>query len=512
MTTLTDFAADRQHEYERITSPLDRKGRGHFGTPRNVAGYMAGLVKLDSGKPVRVLDAGAGVGTLSAAICDAVLLQSEPRHLVVELWENDPQLEPFLRQTMVRCCELLAKKKHTLDFSVKTGDFVVEHSTRDLFSQAIEPIYDYAIMNPPYFKVRKESESARIMSHIVHGQPNIYIFFMAVASDLLVDGGQLIAITPRSYFNGAYFKKFRKWFFDRMTIQHIHTFESRSEIFSEGDVLQESVILKAVKSTQRSDVLLSSTAGRQFQSIEQHTLPYTKVVEDQSGDHVIRVLAHEESQLISIIDRLPSRFRQLPFKISTGPVVTFRSTDYLRHEKASDTAPLLWMHNIRPFVTQYPPINGKPTHILISDLSKKLLLPSMRYVILKRFTSKEEKRRLVAGLFTKDDSYSSYIGLENHLNYVYRPNGELTQSEAYGLAAFFNSAIMDRYFRAISGNTQVNATEVRAMPVPDIKTIQNIGETIFHADLSYSDIVDEVVGKAIGLSAHQIQHFCRPDQ
>ena len=146
--------------------------------------------------------------------------------------------------------------------------------------------------------------------------------------------------------------------------------------------------------------------------------------------------------------------------------MTFRSREFLRRERSNDTAPLLWMHNVRPFVTQFPPKNGKPMHILVSDESSRLLLPAKRYVLLKRFTAKEERRRLVAGIVEAKDSYSPFVGLENHLNYVYRASGELSKEEALGLAALFNSVLVDRYFRAISGNTQVNAAEIRAMPVP----------------------------------------------
>src|SRR5439155_3793012 len=126
------------------------------------------------------------------------------------------------------------------------------------------------------------------------------------------------------------------------------------------------------------------------------------------------------------------------------------------------TQPHLRMHNVRPFMTRFPPKNGKPMHILISDDSKRLRLPAKRYVLLKRFTAKEEHRRLVAGIVETKDSYSPFVGLENHLNYVYRPGGELSTSEALGLAAFFNLAFIDRFFRVISGQMQVNADEIRS--------------------------------------------------
>jgi adenine-specific DNA-methyltransferase len=163
------------------------------------------------------------------------------------------------------------------------------------------------------------------------------------------------------------------------------------------------------------------------------------------------------------------------------------------------------MHNVQPFVTRFTPKKGKPMHILISDQSNRLLLLAKRYVLMKRFTSKEERRRLVAGLMEPTDSYSSFVGLENHLNYVYRADGELSQQEALGLTAIFNSAIIDCYFRVISGNTQVNAAEIRGLPFPDIKTIREIGIAVEHNRTSSQ--IERTVGKAIGLSKNLIKQL-----
>ena len=456
---------------------------------------------------MRILDPGAGVGTLSAALCERILRRRSPRHLVFELWENDPQLEAQLRKTMEGCWEALRAAGHEMEFTIRTEDFVLEHVQPSLFGAAAGASFHVVIMNPPYFKLRKNSEHARLMEHVVHGQPNIYALFMAVAADLLLDGGEMVAITPRSYFNGPYFKRFRKWFFDRMAARHIHVFESRTEAFREGDVLQENVILMAEKKGDPKDVVLTSSTGREFDRIERHALPYTRVIEDSSGDHVVRVTTGRlEQEIVEAVDNLPHRFRDLPFEISTGPVVTFRSTEFLRHERSKDTAPLLWMHNVRPFVTKFPPNNGKPTHILVSDESKRLLLPAKRYVLLKRFTAKEERRRLVAGIMEADHCYSRFVGLENHLNYVYRPKGELSKEEALGLAALFNSVLVDQYFRAISGNTQVNAAEIRAMPVPDVETIRRIGQEVSGTEEPV--VLEKVVGESIGLPKNLIKQLC----
>jgi adenine-specific DNA-methyltransferase len=498
--SLTKIAAEQQWQFDATTLPRARKQRGHFGTAPAVADFMAGMFSHIPQGHVRILDPGAGVGTLSAALCQRILQQRTPRSFYFELWENDLYLEPRLR---------LRDAGHEMDFAIKTDDFVLEHAEPSLFGPAPSELFHMAIMNPPYFKLRKDSEIARAMSHVVYGQPNIYALFLAVAADLLADAGELVAITPRSYFNGPYFKRFRKWFFDRMTARQIHIFESRTAAFREDDVLQENVILLAEKRGAPADVMLTSSRDRTFKSVDRQVLPYASVIEDASGDHLVRVATNElEQQVVEAVDALPKRFRELPFSISTGPVVTFRSTEFLCIEQSKDTAPLLWMHNVRPFTMQFRPKNGKPMHIRACDESKRLLLPAKRYVLLKRFTAKEERRRLVAGIVEPTDSYSSLLGLENHLNYIYRPGSEVSRNEALGLAGLLNSALVDRYFRAISGNTQVNAAEIRAMPVPDLETIGRIGKAIGASNDTSPESVENIVGEAIGLPKSFVMELC----
>ncbi|MBO0697769.1 MAG: Eco57I restriction-modification methylase domain-containing protein [Zavarzinella sp.] len=510
---LVQFAADQQRRFDSATAPRERKKEGHFGTPAPIANYMAGMfTDIPRGK-VRILDPGAGVGTLSAAVCERVLGVKSSLHLEIELWEANPGLVPFLRRTMDCCRTALTAAGHKLDYTVCLGDFILANTRKTMFEDGPGPSFHLSILNPPYYKVRKESPQAKAMAHVVHGQPNIYAFFLAVTADLLLPGGQLVAITPRSYFNGQYFRRFRKWFFDRMTARHIHVFESRTELFTDDGVLQENVILLAEKGGEPKEVTLTASRGRDVRAVNRSTVPYDRMIDDSNGDHVVRVTTSIfEHEVVAALDAFPRRFRDLGFEISTGPVVSFRSTEYLQHERSKDTAPLLWMHNVRPFVTRFPLGNGKPGHILLEAGSKRLLVPAKRYVLLKRFSAKEEKRRLVAGIMEPTDSYSEWVGLENHLNYVYRPGAELDRVEAVGLAAYFNSALVDRYFRAISGNTQVNATEVRTMPVPDERLLAWIGQEVERTEDRSPRTVERIVGRALRLPERLVEELCEGSQ
>ncbi|MEX2176868.1 MAG: Eco57I restriction-modification methylase domain-containing protein [Pirellulaceae bacterium] len=497
---LTAFAADQQQQFDAITSEEERKVRGHFGTPPEIANFMAGMFAEVQRSEYRVLDAGAGVGTLAAAICERFVHQAKPSSVDFDLWDSDPSLEPFLRRTMEHCRQALLNLGHAVKYTIRTDDFILSNGEATLFNGAPTPSFHLAILNPPYYKLRKDSPQAQAMPYVVHGQPNIYALFMAATADLLLPQGQMVAITPRSYFNGPYFKRFRRWFFDRMVARQIHVFESRTEAFRDDGVLQENVILLAEKGGKPRDVALTSSIGRLFPNASKSMVPYNRVIDNSSGDHLVRVATNDlEQAIVATVDNLPQRFRDLALNISTGPVVTFRSTEFLRADQSYDTAPLLWMHNVRPFVTQFLQKNGKPTHILVNDESKRLLVPAKRYVLLKRFTSKEEKKRLVAGIVEAKDSYSSWLGLENHLNYVYRSGKEMSRAEAFGLAAYFNSELVDRYFRAISGNTQVNASEIRAMPVPDELALARIGSAVESAVSRDRLTIENIVGSALNV-------------
>ena len=64
----------------------------------------------------------------------------------------------------------------------------------------------------------------------------------------------------------------------------------------------------------------------------------------------------------------------------------------------------------------------------------------------RRFSAKEERRRVVAAIHDPARLPSSPVGFENHLNYYHRDGRGLTLELARGLAAFLNSTLVDAYF------------------------------------------------------------------
>jgi adenine-specific DNA-methyltransferase len=444
---------------------------------------MAGLIEFPQ-RSVRILDPGAGSGILSAAVCERVLQLRTKRHIHLELYETDASLLPSLIKCLNECRRVLRSAGHDLVYSLNAEDFIFAASAQpSLFAHARNRDgFDAVIMNPPYFKIGRDSPHSRAMAKVVHGLPNIYALFLALSADLLRPGGQLVAITPRSFCNGLYFRGFRRWFFQRMSLDHVHLFESRRDTFRDAKVLQESVITRTTKQNQASRIRLTTSFGRDIPlRPARRALPPAHVLDNSTGDMVLRIpVGPNDSQVMKLVESWPKRFAELGLRVSTGPVVSFRAIAFLRQEmNGANTVPLLSVHNVRAFETLWPLDKGrKPKAFAVQRESKSLLLPARNYVLLRRFTAKEECRRLVASTFLRSQAPRDQIALENHLNYVYHAKRDLSEKECLGLAALFNSALLDRYFRTISGNTQVNATELRSMPLPDLRLVSRIGAKI----------------------------------
>ncbi len=437
----------------------ERKKRGQFFTPKEVASFMAGLFEIDGmKKSFRLLDAGAGIGMLSAAFCHKISNLSRSVSLYVDAYENDPKALPYLRRTLEACKKYLEDCGHAMTFEIVTKDFVVQNpnflKSRTLFGGCGEGVvYDFAISNPPYYKLNKASVEASVMKEFVCGQPNIYAFFMALSLEMLKPDGQMVFITPRSFCSGLYFQRFRKWLLRNGALQNIHVFESRKEVFSKMAVLQENVIVKISRRNKIGEeasgkVVVSTSTDSDFKDLREFVVDYEDVLHRKNGDVFIKI---PTGSLDVGVQHVMNGWRQtledLGLKASTGPVVSFRATKHLTHSKngANGSVPLLWMHNLKGFDVVWPlEKKGKEDSIRACEETKPLLLPVKNYVLVKRFSSKEQKRRLYAAVLQKSTFDFEKVGIENHLNYIYRVNGVLSLDEAFGLASMLNTSLRSR--------------------------------------------------------------------
>lgn len=107
--------------------------------------------------------------------------------------------------------------------------------------------------------------------------------------------------------------------------------------------------------------------------------------------------------------------------------------------------------------------------------TSRWLYPHGYYVVVRRFSAKEERRRIVATLIDPTTLPTGPIGIENHLNVFHRNKGALPESLARGLMLYLNAKSVDDRFREFDGHTQVNATDLRSLPYPDAARLEAIG-------------------------------------
>lgn len=480
--TPAEYAARLQTKYASAAIAQDRRTFGQFFTPVAVARAMAKLAVEFAGETVRVLEPGAGAAVLTSAICEA--LPPHVRRLHIDAFELHPSLADLCGESLRYASRWLEHRRVQCTFNIHRKDFVLVNAARltsQLFDESRET-YDVAIANPPYFKLPKQDPRAVAASEIVHGQPNMYAIFMAIMASLLDENGTMVTITPRSFTAGDYFKRFREVLFASVIPDAVHLFTSRRDAFRDDDVLQENVILRArrLHPSPNAAVSISTSGGvRDLAQSVGRAVPLKSVVDVKSRDLTVHIPATPlEDDVLALVRSWPQTLQSLRLRVSTGPVVAFRSTEFLRAERSPETVPLLWLQHVRQMKVIWPASTSKRQHIVSREASAALLIPNRTYVVMRRFSAKEEQRRIVAAPLFEGDFPGDAIGLENHLNYIHRPKDSMNRDEAIGIAALLNSFIVDRYFRISNGNTQVSAAELRNLPLPSIDVLETIGRAI----------------------------------
>jgi adenine-specific DNA-methyltransferase len=170
----------------------------------------------------------------------------------------------------------------------------------------------------------------------------------------------------------------------------------------------------------------------------------------------------------------------LGVQVSTGPVVEFRMKEHLRGMPGPDCLPLLYPGHFSSQGMRWP-IEGlkKPNAILRSPATERWFYPRGFYCVVRRFSSKEERRRILAAVVEPELlGDAPLVGFENHLNVFHEHRHGLPEPLARGLALFLDSTAVDEHFRRFNGHTQVNATDLRQMKYPSREVLSQLGHWV----------------------------------
>lgn len=475
---MLDAIIEKTSSYIAAMPKAERKKYGQFFTSKETARFMAGLFEVPEEKnDISILDAGAGSGILCCALVDRLSEIDTVKSINLTCYENDENIYELLVENL----EFISSNTEIdIKYKIITENYITsQYLEFNRFIGADEnPVkYDMVIGNPPYMKLPKDAPEAASMPEVCYGAPNLYFLFASMGLFNLKPEAEMVYIIPRSWTSGAYFKSFREYFLTNGKLQHIHLFGSRNKVFDKEDVLQETIIIKVRKTSVVPErvVITATKTSQDFNDMASILVPYDLVVSGEEK-YVYLVTDEKELNVLNVLHKWDNTLPKIGLRMKTGLTVDFRNRDILRDEEEEGAIPLFYSQHIKNGKVEFP-IQKEHEYVVTSQ--KGLMQRNKNYLFVKRFTAKEEPRRLQCGVYlAKNFSKYDSISTQNKINFIDGVVEEMSECLVYGLYVIFNSSIYDSYYRILNGSTQVNSTEINAMPVPDIESIRDMGRKL----------------------------------
>jgi adenine-specific DNA-methyltransferase len=378
----------------------------------------------------------------------------------------------FLRMALH---EEIRSSSYLPDFRVHRAD-----SLADL--QAMFGQIDVVVCNPPYRKMTAdELQPLRAQySEVIESQPNLYCLFISLCVRLLREGGYAALVTPTSFLSGQYFGALRRFLARNSAIEHIGMVSDRLGVFMDVEqetaltVLRRCTVAPEASLEAWADVSVVSGTGT-YQSVGRCLLPSTGAVWPIPRAVTDVALLHAAAN---------SRFR-LPdygYRVRIGAYVwnrdlrpKFASLRAAKAARALTAMPLVWSSDISVGgsvqVDGSPRPDGDPRFVDFGDKEHTSVVtrPS---VVVQRVTSNDQPRRLVAAAMSASvlSDYGGFVG-ENHV-VILEQISKTPRLSPTKLSQLLSAHFIERYFRCISGATNVSAFELNqlALPDPDVLT------------------------------------------
>lgn len=450
---------------------------------------MAGLFTAANDGRCHLLDAGAGIGSLSSAFLERCVSGNFSFNSIeLTAFELDDFLQEELSYSLSRYTS-----QTPLTYQIHGDDFIEAAVNKIQFGQGG---FTHAILNPPYKKISSHSRYRLLLREVGIETVNLYSAFVALALSLMATGGQIVAIIPRSFCNGPYYRPFRDFLLRRAAIRHIHLFGSRNQAFKDDDVLQENIIIVLERGGEQSPVTVSTSTDDRFADLATHEHPFDRIVFPGDPEQFIHVPTSPGENTIELSTAIRYSLTELGIQVSTGPVVDFRLKEHLRSMPEPESVPLLYPSHFNGNGVEWPkPGTKKPNAIQRNADTEKWLYPNGFYCVVRRFSAKEEKRRIMASVADPASFPDApMLGFENHLNVFHDNKHGLPQALANGLAVFLNTSAVDENFRRFNGHTQVNATDLKQMKFPSREVLIEFGAWAMKHRALTQTMIDEKLG------------------
>lgn len=444
-----------------------------YFTEGAVARQMANMLNVDEGAVIG--DHGAGTGLLCATVMAYALSKqsniSQP--LSVHAYEIDEQLHSAFGDSMAEIAFYAQGLLNSAPNVSLNGDFMEMATT--IFSPEFEGFLDTAILNPPYQKLNQTTEFAQLMRKHLVATPNVYAAFIALSVMMLKPGGQLVAIVPRSFCNGTYFKAFRTWLKAAGSIDWFVRYRCRSNLFRSDNVLQENVTFRFTRGVPQLDrIRVSLCESPEHPPVYESMVPTRDIL---PADSDIIFVPGDQTELASLhkMRGLPFSAKEWGINFSTGKLEDFRVRELLHHEPlATSWAPVIYSQHWERGQNKLhwsPSIKGKPACVELTEKSKTKVIPRGNYVCIKRISANDDRsgRCHPVALLDNNPMPGDYWAIDNHIQVISGLDEQpLTREDAIALTEYLLSDHIDHTLRVVSGTTQLNINDLLQIRYPKL--------------------------------------------
>ena len=475
---------------------------GRLFTKKDTARLMADMLSFDKTKSVyTILDPGAGTGILAAAAIEAVCKNlPEVKQIFITCYENNPVFIPMLYDNLERI-----RKKCRHDFGVKLYVTVYEenyltdsknHYTVTFFDKITEDKFDIIIANPPQDFIEKGSPEALAVGGVTQLKINAAFLFASLAARHLEDNGQLVCVLPTQVASASQLTSFRQEMAQTLALRRIHLFVGPQKNAKRAVPLKKNVVLCYAKADKPEIIAIttSTDSGKELTKLPE--LDYSFVV-DQNDGTLTLPKSLEDTKIVQHISKLPETLSTLGLKMSTGLVIDSKCEGLLFTEPVKGALPLLRPSAIKNGQISFPqPVKRQ----YIAAVDSRLVQKNKNMIIIKRVPAKSDERFLNSAIYMAAQLPAyKYISTHNKVNYIDAKdkNEELSPRLAFGLFALLNSTIYDRYLSIVSKSKQINAKEMRDLPLPPKNIIENIGMRLMQLRQTGVSACDKIVNPTL---------------
>lgn len=397
---LHDGFSEHTQKWLKEASVSDRRALGQYMTPKYIREKLLDSVELNPS--LRVLDPSVGTGEFLRAAedrCPGMLLTG---------WDIDKNIAR------------IAKK------NAPNASIVV----RDALSRWDDGSFDLIIGNPPYFQFDASPELRREFAPVISGRPNIFAMFFKACLSVLRPNGVLAFVVPTSMNTGAYFENLREYLLSKSSIEHLEILSESNHFLDAQTSVQILVLRNGANSTKY--VFRKEEPEAKFSRV-MFTLDPNKLERSFAGAKTIW---------------------NLGYIARTGTVVWNQNKHKLHMSPGIGSTRLLWAHDIaNSGEISRLPLEGKPAWI---SGVKPQCGPAL---IVNRIVGSVGKAQIRAAVVPKGLEFVA----ENHVNVIAPREGVDQLCSLEDLRSALARQELVAHIAAISGNTQLSATEINHM-------------------------------------------------